>query len=609
MNYLERKAIDGILEKCRVTMEGLVQTIVLSKGKSTEDYLLFYFDKPEVHGLMEEALKGGEERARAELYRELWKAYEGLRERAMVRDVQFLLPDGTVLLRLRTPHLYGDKPSQVNPVVKRALETSLPQKGFGTDGVLSGYVYAYPLKDGKGKKLGLVVFYVSLEVLRSFLKEVNPGVSYAILLKEDILQRVFTEYRHYYEEVKGLKGWVIEDPYRKLKDSAGSLSQKEEELLRALVLESSFRRALSMPGNHALVFRSQGAYYKAIVVKIGEGDKESAVLVGMPSGADIQSISRSYTTYEVVFSLLALALSLYTYFYLRGLYSLRLSHKSLEMVLSLANAGVVVLDKGGRARFLNDTALELLGYKKEELLNKVFHDLVHYHTGPLEGCPIYRSAVKGMSYKGEDSFLKRDGNPIEVEVDVKPIRIDAFLEGVILSFYDITTRKEKEKRVYDMATHDQLTKLHNRWYAEEFFASELARAKRQGLPLSILMIDVDNFKNINDTYGHNVGDMVLKSLAQILKSSVRSYDLVARWGGEEFLILLLGDGQEEAVSIGERIRRSVESLSKEGIPKFTVSVGVASYREGDDINSLIERADKALYKAKSQGKNRVVAGE
>ncbi|MCS7307004.1 MAG: GGDEF domain-containing protein [Aquificaceae bacterium] len=138
-----------------------------------------------------------------------------------------------------------------------------------------------------------------------------------------------------------------------------------------------------------------------------------------------------------------------------------------------------------------------------------------------------------------------------------------------------------------MVVHDILTSLYNRWYAEDFFEKEFARMNRQSLCLSLIMLDVDNFKKINDTYGHNVGDEVLRSLASIIRKSVRSSDLVARWGGEEFLVLLTDTDAQEAVSIAERIRSSVEAFSMEGIHKFTVSIEVTSYRVGDTVESFI----------------------
>ncbi|MCX8075586.1 MAG: diguanylate cyclase [Aquificaceae bacterium] len=586
----------------------LVRSIMLSGQKNTEAYFTIHFNNHAVLNSMKKAVEGKEKEARAELYAGSLRVFGTLKEKVKARDVQFILPDGRVLLRLGTPYVYGDNLFQVNPTIKQAIATGTPQEGFATDGMFSGYVYAYPLRDEEGKNLGVVAFYMSLEGMRSLLKEINPDTPYILLMKESILQKVFPEYREYYIQVKGLKGWMIEDPYKGIPHSVGKLSEEEETILKSLLLEKEFLKALHTEGNHIMFFSNRGKHYKVIVTKIKEGNEEAAALVSLPSGADIHSLSRSYKAYLITSYLLSFVIFLFTLFYTRGIYRLRLSHTQMDTILSLTNTGVVVLDKEGKVVFLNQTACDILGYSKEELLGKSFHNMTHYHVGPAESCPIHKAVSLGHSYQGEDSFMRKDGSLIEVELDVKPIQIYSILEGAIMSFYDISEMKKREKELYTMAVHDKLTGLYNRWYAEDFFEKEFARMNRQSLSISLIMLDVDNFKKINDTYGHNVGDEVLRSLAGIIRKSVRSYDLVVRWGGEEFLVLLPDTDAQEAVSIAERVRSSVEAFSMEGIPKFTVSIGVTSYRVEDTVESFIERADNALYLAKSKGKNCVVVG-
>ncbi|MCS7261852.1 MAG: sensor domain-containing diguanylate cyclase [Aquificaceae bacterium] len=589
MNYLEKKSVESVLEKCKTATEKYIAAVLLSQEKSLRDYVRFHLGGQEVQELMKRALEGEESQVREELYTRLWQPYQQLKERAMVKDMHLVLPDGRVLLRLHTPHLYGDNLREVNPVVAGALREWSPQKGLGTDRFLVGYVHVYPLENGAGEKLGLVVFYTSLRAIKESLQEINP-VSYLFLIRESVLKELPPEQKVYYRQVQGLKGWLVENPN-------GALPQKEQELLNSLLLREDFLRALSAPGNHTTVFNSGGSYYKAIVFKMG---KEDTVLVSMPSGQDIRNIFRSYHTYKLVFSGLAFVVALYTFFYVRGVYRLELSYKELQAVLSLTNAGVVVLDSLGRIKLFNTPALEMLGYAPEELSGKVFHTMVSRDELP---------PLLDTSYRGEASLVRKDGETLQVELTVNPIKVAHFTEGVVLSFHDITERKEREKDLYYRASHDLLTGLFNRWYAEDFCRKEIAQARRQGSALSLLLIDVDDFKAVNDAYGHAVGDQVLKALAQTLKSSLRDYDLLARWGGEEFLVLLSGDGLGSALATAERLRSRVEGSSHPGLPSVSVSIGVATYRKGDTFETLLERADRALYRAKEQGKNRVVAEE
>jgi diguanylate cyclase (GGDEF)-like protein len=176
------------------------------------------------------------------------------------------------------------------------------------------------------------------------------------------------------------------------------------------------------------------------------------------------------------------------------------------------------------------------------------------------------------------------------------------------------TLRKKNKELHELSITDSLTGLYNRKHLMETLENEVARSKRHKHDFSVLVIDIDHFKEYNDTYGHLAGDEVLSRLATVFKESVRSCDYVARYGGEEFILVLPEIGPEDGVKAAERIRKKVakESFAGDGETiQVTVSVGVASYpKDGDDSQSIIRHADTALYKSKESGRNRVVlAGE
>lgn len=162
-----------------------------------------------------------------------------------------------------------------------------------------------------------------------------------------------------------------------------------------------------------------------------------------------------------------------------------------------------------------------------------------------------------------------------------------------------------------MATTDQLTGLTNRHTLFRRLDEEYQRHQRSGRPLSVVMLDVDFFKSVNDTYGHAMGDSVLRQIAQQVQAAVRKYDIAARFGGEEFLLMLPDSELAMATSIAERIRQTIEQQVRAGTEPgqrvVTVSLGIAGMRAGEDKDALIQRADAALYRAKAQGRNRVVA--
>ena len=172
------------------------------------------------------------------------------------------------------------------------------------------------------------------------------------------------------------------------------------------------------------------------------------------------------------------------------------------------------------------------------------------------------------------------------------------------------TLRKKNKELHELSITDSLTGLYNRKHLMETLDNEVARSKRHKHDFAVLVIDIDHFKEYNDTYGHLAGDEVLSRLASVFKKSVRSCDYVARYGGEEFILVLPEIGPEDGVKAAERIRKKVvkENFAGDGEPiEVTVSVGVASYpKDGDEPQAIIRHADAALYKCKESGRNQVV---
>ncbi len=169
--------------------------------------------------------------------------------------------------------------------------------------------------------------------------------------------------------------------------------------------------------------------------------------------------------------------------------------------------------------------------------------------------------------------------------------------------------QQKNKHLTQLATKDPLTGIHNRHMFGELFSKELSIFKRHGSKLSLMMLDLDHFKNINDTYGHNIGDAVLKEFAALVTSSVREADIFARWGGEEFVLLLRNAGCEEAFGVGEKIRILLENSDFGEVDKVTCSIGITEIQLEDTLESAMERADSAMYRAKTQGRNQTVTCE
>jgi diguanylate cyclase (GGDEF)-like protein len=156
-----------------------------------------------------------------------------------------------------------------------------------------------------------------------------------------------------------------------------------------------------------------------------------------------------------------------------------------------------------------------------------------------------------------------------------------------------------------LASTDPLTGLANRRGGEKHIANEISRARREKRPLSCLLIDIDRFKQVNDTYGHQAGDQLLRDVSGLLRRTVRAYDILIRWGGEEFLIVLPGVDLEAARVLAERVRTAVETLDTHGIGPVTISAGAATFEKDYDFAATLKTADRRLYQAKAAGRNSV----
>lgn len=201
-------------------------------------------------------------------------------------------------------------------------------------------------------------------------------------------------------------------------------------------------------------------------------------------------------------------------------------------------------------------------------------------------------------------LLKQNLNHEVFELVGSLVKFSNFVLGVSsLSYYEKLLVDETRK-IHKMAVIDPLSRLYNRLKFEEIKAMEFSRVRRYKMPLSICIIDIDNFKKINDTYGHFEGDKVIKTIGELLSKIIRRSDIAIRWGGEEFLILFTHTHLDEGFLACEKIRKTIESMEVDGI-RFTVSLGLSEVSENDHtLEDAINRADKALYMAKTKGKNR-----
>ncbi len=271
----------------------------------------------------------------------------------------------------------------------------------------------------------------------------------------------------------------------------------------------------------------------------------------------------------------------------------RKPYESYDHLVNLMREGLVVVDLDENIKFANDAFAQMLGYLPGELVGKNLSEL----TTP-EQFEVYRQKTRerreGRSDRYEARLLRKDGSQVEVLVSGTPFTTsDGAVDGVIAVFWDITERKREEERLKYVSLHDALTGVYNR----AFFEQEMERtSEARYLPVSMLVCDVDYLKAVNDLRGHPAGDEVLVRAAAIVRSAVRSSDIVARIGGDEFAVILPNTDADAAAKVCERIRRRVEADDR---LCTGLSVGVAT-RETMAVSmaDLFKQADDAMYAGK-----------
>ncbi len=212
-------------------------------------------------------------------------------------------------------------------------------------------------------------------------------------------------------------------------------------------------------------------------------------------------------------------------------------------------------------------------------------------------------------FRGEQEYYRKDGSIMTGELQVIPL-VDS--DGRVFELLgvtrDISERKVLEAELTKLAVTDPVTGLWNRRHTAELLSADLEQASGTGRPLTLLMIDIDHFKAINDTHGHQSGDRVLTEVARRFREQIRQSDVVGRWGGEEFVVLLRDCAAADGLQAAEKLRRTVSDTPFGAAGSITVSIGAAQRSDADDLGSLLDRADAALYRAKRAGRNTVAAG-
>jgi diguanylate cyclase (GGDEF)-like protein/PAS domain S-box-containing protein len=281
--------------------------------------------------------------------------------------------------------------------------------------------------------------------------------------------------------------------------------------------------------------------------------------------------------------------------------------------------GIFFVDTNARITYWNKGSASLTGYSATDVIGRNYCDIfkpLDKHGNNLcesSTCPIRRVLDSSQLNEVEAYICHKEGHLLPISIRIAPVReveqhfvVAVEIHGSNSPRYAMRQRLEE---LQEMAMHDPLTGIANRRFVEITLAARLEELKRYGFPFAILFTDVDNFKQLNDTHGHVVGDRVLKMISATLAHSLRASDIIGRWGGEEFVTVLVNTHPDDLFALSDRLRRLVEKslLTVENGETIgvTVSIGATIAGMGDTTETLIERADKLMFESKRRGRNLV----
>jgi len=283
---------------------------------------------------------------------------------------------------------------------------------------------------------------------------------------------------------------------------------------------------------------------------------------------------------------------------------LRRTKEYLENLLNSSVDAILTVGRDRRISYANQGTSAMLGYANEELIGA---PVEQFFAGKMEEAQYLRRMLREgkVLQNYETELIHKNGDQIPINMSISMVKdTDGSVKSILAICKDITHQKQLERELKEMSIKDGLTGLYNQRYFYDRLEAEIERAKRQGHPLSLLLFDIDQFKQYNDCHGHLEGDKVLKTVAKVVLDCTREHvDVAFRYGGDEFTVILPEANEAQALAIAERIRATFEAHR---FDHLTLSIGLMAHTKGSSLRSFIRFTDAMMYDAKRSGGNRVL---
>lgn len=505
-------------------------------------------------------------------------------EQPFLANMHFHAPDGTSLLRVHKPDVYGDNIGQHRPLISTVNRTLEPAAGFD-----EGYYGLYfriirPAYSANGKHIGSLEVGILPEYFVKAARRMHPGLHIAIVVPKDRIQM----YRQRDQLAQRGPFYIMspDDPlFHRLLENPAELQGT------AHTMQIDNRDYLFIPGISIPDYQGRNVLQMYLLKDISDIQQqfesrliEIAIMGLLLFGATVVIIGFSLTYFSRQVTRL---------------------QRQLRQYIGIVDRNVIIAhtDLEGRLTQVSDAFEQASGYKRDEIIGQSYQ-LIHHPGTPSD---TYRSLWKavrdGQTWQGEFCNCRKDGSLYWVQSRVSAWHDE---QGKQVGYTAIEQDISDRKRIEQLSVTDPLTGCYNRLKIDEVLNYECVRTRRSRRGLALIMIDIDDFKQINDRHGHQTGDQVLREFAQILQSRLRKTDTLGRWGGEEFIVICPETNCEGASHLAEILRQAVEEHRFADSLRITCSFGLSCcLGPDDDRELLINRADTALYQAKASGRNQV----
>ena len=505
--------------------------------------------------------------------------------------------EGYTFLRFHKEDKFGDPVYRERFSLRNIKKNVISQTGLEVGIFKESFRFQFPLFYN-GEFVGMYEYGMSFSALAHEMRIASGGEYYFLLKKEAVDSTASQEI----VQKRYLRS-SLSDGYYALKTLHNHKQSKY--FIDALKQNSSVMKHLQrLQGTFTILFNVNEMPYRAVFLPINDIEgKHIAYYIVFGEGNHFKNTFLQIGILYLLLTLLMLGVLGYVY-------RVKANHSFVKSILD-SQHDMIILTDGHDLKSVNKTVLDFFNYKTMDSFLKE-HDCICDYFIEEEGFLAKemedQTWLEYLLANSEDKHKVKMFDYREQEERIFKLELKQYKDSTsyIVTLHDITQEELIKSELERGAHYDTLTKIYNRNRFDYFLEKELSRSARYGSKFSLIMFDIDHFKEVNDTYGHDVGDNILRELVKIIQNEIRDSDIFARWGGEEFMIIASTD-VTSTEQFAQKLRRSIEFSEFSEVEKITCSFGVSAYREGDDAKSIVKRCDEMLYAAKHAGRNCVVS--